>query len=909
MQFHDHLPVDDYRREIERTIAENPVVVLTAETGAGKSTRVPWWLWQAGKKVHVTQPRRIAARALSNYLARSCHVPWGREIGYQTGLDSNKSAATTLLYLTDGVQMVREIQGHRDYDVLVLDEIHEWNLNQEVLVGQVRKNLDDGFFRRSGKRALIMSATLKAKLISTFLHHAPVITIPGRGFPVECQRRHPCFLLPDAATLLEEGHNILIFQPGKQEIDETIENLKELLDHDNQKAVILPLHSELSISEQAKVFKNYPLAKAVVATDIAQTSLTIDDIDAVIDSGTKKEVRLVSGIEGLYPTEISTSECQQRAGRAGRVKKGYYILCSELGMDDRLDYPEPEIRRLNLESVVLRMFKWGLSPQEFNFFHRPNRSLILKAIQNLKTFGALSPENKVTVDGRRMADLPLSLRSARLLLEAEKGGLRVVDRALKVIAIFETRGVVSKEFAGEYLSPSSCKSDLLNQLDLWDDQRHNARLISRKKAAMAREIYAELLKRLAIQPPRGALSQSEQKHLFRAILSGFCDGVYFKGEGVYWREGEERQIERTSILNQARPEMVVGLPFDLVINREDPKTGSKEEKYIPLLTFCSEISLKQLDDLRPFSYEKRRRVTLEKDTLTVHEEVFFGSRLVKATAVEPEWNEPGEKHSILALALDWFEKNYTLLPGCGEIERNRAWFAEAEKALGEKLPSFDAALREFLYRQLRRSLKIDDLRFFFQFHPSLQRLTLRHFLPYRWLRKLKDAGWPARLEIKDMEIPLEYVGGRPFLKLDRAGFHRLEAADIRLPSGEAPGFLLEGEMFPGWAEAAASYNARLKDEIFERKWRDFKKEVQVGDMLEIPFPLPFQGGNGKDNAAFEFYSAPAFVGDKVYLAHFSELEKAREYYASVAGKWEECKARFKKESMENIFRNKGWKVK
>ncbi len=175
-----------------------------------------------------------------------------------------------------------------------------------------------------------------------------------------------------------------------------------------------------------------------MATDIAQTSLTIDDIDAVIDSGIKKEVRLVSGIEGLYPTEISTSECRQRAGRAGRVKKGFYILCSERGMDDRLDYPEPEIRRLNLESVVLRMCKWGISPLEFNFFHRPNRSLILKAIQNLKNFGALTAENKVTADGRRMAELPLSVRSARLLLEAEKGGPRVTDRALKVIAIFET---------------------------------------------------------------------------------------------------------------------------------------------------------------------------------------------------------------------------------------------------------------------------------------------------------------------------------------------------------------------------------------------------------------------------------------------------------------------------------------
>lgn len=770
MNFSSRLPVDNFRAEIERAIADNPVVILSAETGAGKSTRVPWWLWQAGKKVHVTQPRRIAARALSNYLARSCGVPWGREIGYQTGLDANKSPLTTLLYLTDGVQMVREIQGRRDYDVLVLDEVHEWNLNQEVLVGLMRKNLDEGVFRRTGKRALIMSATLKARQISAFLHHAPVITVPGRGFPVDCQRRHPCFLLPDSATLLEEGHNILVFQPGKQEIDDTIENLKELLEHDGCKAVILPLHSELSISEQSKVFRNYPLPKAVIATDIAQTSLTIDDIDAVIDSGLKKEVRLVSGIEGLYPTEISTSECRQRAGRAGRVKKGWYILCSERGMEDRLDYPEPEIRRLNLESVVLRMFTWGLSPLEFTFFHKPNRSLILKAIQNLRIFGALTAdaENRVTADGRRMADLPLSLRAARLLLEAEKGGARVIDRALKAIAVFEARGIVSKEFAGECYNPAApFKSDLLNQLDLLEDMRSNARLVSRKKSALAREIYLELKKRLpspkaaearrtgrlggSSAPARGPLTMNDQKHLFRAILSCFCDGVYFKGEGIYWREGEERQIERTSILNTSRPEMAAGLPFDLVVQREDPRTGVKEERFIPLLTFCSEVSLKQLEELKPFSYEKRRRVALDGDKLTVTEEVFFGNRLVKALAVEPDWSQPGEQHAILTMALDWFARNYATLAGCGEIDRNRAWFAEAEQALGEPLPPFDDALRDVLYRELRRSLKIDNLRFFFQFHPALQRLSLRHFLPYRWLKKLKAAGWPARLRIRDMD--------------------------------------------------------------------------------------------------------------------------------------------------------------
>jgi HrpA-like RNA helicase len=909
MHFTARLPVDDFRQQIEGEIAANPVLVLTAETGAGKSTRVPYWLWQAGVKVHVTQPRRIAARALSNYLAHVCNVHWGQEIGYQTGLDSNKSPKTVLLYLTDGVQMVQEIQGKREYDVLILDEIHEWNLNQEVLIGLVKKNLDSGYYQRSGKRVVIMSATLKARQISTFLNHAPIITIPGRGFPVVCQQRHPCFLLPDAADLLETGHNVLLFQPGKQEIEETMQNLKELLEHDKQQAVILPLHSELSISEQTKVFKNYPLPKAIVATDIAQTSLTIDDIDAVIDSGIKKEVRLVSGIEGLYPTEISTSECRQRAGRAGRVKKGVYILCSERGMEDRSDYPEPEIRRLNLESVVLRMCKWGLAPLEFNFFHRPNRSLILKAMQNLKNFGALNPESKVTADGRRMAELPLSVRSARLLLEAEKGGVRVTDRALKVIAIFETRGIVNKEFAGESYSRSSYKSDLLNQLELWENQKDNARVISRKKTALAREIYNELKKRLALPAAKGPWSETDQKHLFRAILSAFCDGVYSKGDGIYWREKEERQLERTSLLNEAKPEMVAALPFDLIINREDQKTGTKEEKYIPLLTFASELSLKQLEELKPFSYEKRRVIVLKDDKINVDEQVFFGAKLIKTVPAGPDWTSPSEKHALLTLALQWFTDNTQWLLCRNEIEKNRAWFKEGAAALGEKLPPFDSCLQEFLYRQLRRNLKIDDLRFFFQFHPALQRITLNHLLPYVWLKKLKAARWPGQLKIKDMEILLTYIGHKAYMTLVYEQFHRLEKAEITLPSGEEAGFLLQGLQFENWAEAVAYYNEYLKGEIFRRKWQNEKKNIEVSDIVDLPFPLPFQGGNGKDNMPFEFYSVPTVENGQVFLVHFPTLEEANACFLPQAGQWQELKARFKKATLENVFRGKGWTIK
>ncbi|MCP4157504.1 MAG: ATP-dependent RNA helicase, partial [bacterium] len=467
------LPIYNKQRLIEESIAKNPVTILTAETGAGKSTRVPLWLWQKGKRVHVTQPRRIAARSLAHYLARLTKTELGNEIGYQTGFDSKQSKATSLLYVTDGVQMIREINGRRNYDVLVLDEVHEWNLNQEILIGLVKKSLMRGAFKKSGKRVVIMSATLQADRLSAYLRNAPVISVAGRGFPVSLHHNNPHFLLPDTAGMVETGHNVLVFQPGKQEIENFSDDLERMLEAEKVKAKILPLHAELTLKDQAEVFEHYSIPKVIVATDIAQTSLTIDDIDAVVDTGTKKELRVVKGIEGLYPVDISEAECMQRAGRAGRVRNGQYFLCSDAGIKERPHFPDPEIQRLNLESVVLRLSKMKISPLNFPFFHAPSKALIFKAIKRLKVLGALTDDGKVTEDGKRMADFPVSLRSARMLLEAHKGNPRVVDSAIKCIAALETRGIINKEFAAEKYTNHAFNSDFLNQLALWGGHLRN----------------------------------------------------------------------------------------------------------------------------------------------------------------------------------------------------------------------------------------------------------------------------------------------------------------------------------------------------------------------------------------------------------------------------------------------------
>lgn len=909
MSFHDHLPVDDFREAVLRALSEHPVLILTAETGAGKSTRVPWWLWRLGKRVCVTQPRRIAARALSQYVAQGAGVEWGAEIGYQTGFDARRSPATRLLYVTDGVQMAREVAGRRDYDVLVLDEIHEWNLNQEILIGLVKENLSNGFYARSGKRVVVMSATMKAPQLAAFLDHAPILDVPGRLFPVSKHQRNPCFFLPDAAGYVEEGRNLLVFQPGKQEIEDFGRELRKLLEVDRRKVVILPLHAEISIKEQSRVFERYDHPKVVVATDIAQTSLTIDDIDVVLDSGVKKEVRLVNGIEGLYPTEISAAECQQRAGRAGRVKEGVYILFSEIAVIDRPDFPEPEIRRLNPEAVVLRMLLWGVDPLTFSFFHRPKRNLILKAMENLRVFGALDENNRITEDGRRMAELPVAVRSSRLLLEAGKGGPAVLDRALKLIAIYETRGITNREFNGEKYLNGPYRSDLLNQLALWETHKKNRRVVSFKKMQLAREIYTELRRRLKVEPVTAALTAADLRALYRAVLSTFVDSVYFRSEGTYLHDGEERLPDRTSLLQENRPEMITGMPFDLAIQREDPRTGQKEERSLQLLTFCSELSPALLEELQPFSYRRERRVEMKGDQFVVVDNLHFGGRLLKAVEVLPDWENAAETAEIVELAVQWALANYERLGCRAVLEKNRAWLVESAAVLGADTPEFEPLLRRYLRREMTRHLRIQDLEFFFRFHPGFFRLTLKQLLPPPLLHRLRQARWPQSLTVGESNWPVVYRGRRPFIQVTMAQFAVMRRDDLQLPGGEIAGVSLEGKPLPDWAAAVSEYDERLKREVFERNWGGAPKAVRMADVVDLPFPVAFNGGNGKEGAVFEFHTAPQLVDDGVVMRHFFTADEAGRHFAAMQTAWEEARQRFKRESIAAIFRDKGWKVK
>jgi len=905
-----NLPIDSFRESILQSVERNPIVILTAETGAGKSTRVPMWLWKKGMRVRVTQPRRIAARSLSHYLAGICGVKWGEDVGFQTGLDRRFSRGTRLLYLTDGVQMLREIQGNRNYDALVLDEVHEWNLNQETLVGTVRQNLERGVFRREKRKIVIMSATLQAERLSKFLGGAPVISVPGRGFPVTMHRHQAEFMLADVAQMVEAGRNTLVFLPGKREIQQFKELLESSLKEDGLKARILPLHGELGIREQARVFRHYPQPKVILSTDIAQTSLTIDDIDAVVDSGLKKEIQTRKGIEGLYPVDISRAECLQRAGRAGRVRSGQYILCAEREMDERPDFPDPEIRRLNLESVVLRMIKWGISPREFPFFHPPRSGLVSRALQRLETYGAISGAGEITPDGTRMAGLPVSIRSGRMLLEAMDTTPRVLDTVLKAIAVMEAGGIVNRDFPGAPVYEGRYQSDIINQIVIWNGKRQFRAYIHFKKLAMAGEILRELRSRLKIPPATGDWTTEEEAGIFRAVLSGFTEWVFRRYGEIYSRDEEEaRRLDRQSILAADPPEWITGQPFDLQLSRENPHTGEIESFQLALISFVSRISLDMLEDLAPFSYRHERSVRIREDTATITHRVYFGGQLITEYTAAPQWAHKADREAAMPAVLNWIQKKGDDLPLNRHGKRLEKSFAALPKSAGTTGKFFREYWLRFLRREIASRLRTDRLDLFFHFDRFSGRLQLNSLLPPDLIRKLHRARWPEHTTVAGRQLPIEYSPQGPKVHMHVRDLENAVPEEMYIATGQALILDLNGRECRGWESAVEAFNQWKHAEVFHQRWRDRRRGARMEDIVDIEFPIAFEGGKGKENQPLTFYSVPFFQDEEILLINFADKESALKHMESLADEWNRRREDFRRREIERVFQQKGWRVK
>ena len=660
------LPTLNFKEEICDAVDRNQVVILTAETGAGKSTQVPQYLAEHGyTRVIVTQPRILAARNLT----RRVREEWAERntedsseiIGYRTAHERDDSGRTKILYCTDGLQLVRELTGSGTTarQVLVLDEVHEWNENMEVLVAWAKRRAEeDPTFK-----VVVMSATLDDEALAEYFQTDAVIKVPGRHF--EVTKRRGSDVIDELLKQLDRPkHNILTFLPGKSEI----QHVTEVIEEKAKKAgvPIIPLHSQLEAEMQQKAFAGYPHGKIILATNIAQTSVTIDDIDMVLDSGLERRAEVRSGVEGLFIAQISQADCLQRAGRAGRTKPGEYILAPYdvmpcLPFEDRPEYAIPEIMRTHIDRLTLRLASIGIDIETLDFYHDPSHSAIKRAKHTLVSLGALTPRGDITNIGRSMERFPVESSYARMLVEVEKYDPVVQSKLATIIAIQEVGGIVrgGANYTGWQVYVSQKQSDLLAQYDVLmalprivPDTYETMGIIA-KNIDKAEEVIERLHRDLGLeQGELTAIMPDEAAQLMRAIIAGQIHQLWMvddRGQYEHVTTHKQRELSSSSVVRGAR--LVTGTPFDL----EVPMRGG-ELSTLHLLQNVTVVNTSWLLELAPEQFGTRKPEVYYDPRLgglASRQRVRLGKIVLEGSAEPIMDNTPQAQRQFIDAFVDW----------------------------------------------------------------------------------------------------------------------------------------------------------------------------------------------------------------------------------------------------------------
>ncbi|MBF5038960.1 ATP-dependent RNA helicase HrpA [Methylophilus sp. 13] len=634
------LPVSGKKDEIAAAIAKHQVVIVCGETGSGKTTQLPKICLELGRGVSGlighTQPRRIAARSVASRIAQELQSPLGEVVGYKVRFSDKLSERSYVKLMTDGI-LLAETQSDKflnGYDTIIIDEAHERSLNIDFLLGYLKQLLP----KRPDLKIIVTSATIDADRFSNHFDGAPVIEVSGRTYPVEIRyrplgnkttmvavevpiddglddidrfaqdlmgiKRKPPrtetrwleeddeeevmedAILDTAEDLLRLGDgDILVFLPGEREIRDTAEHLRKYQGRSPKlKSIeILPLFARLSIEDQQKIFRPSGQRRIVLATNVAETSLTVPGIKYVIDTGLARVNRYSprAKVEQLQIEKISQAAAKQRAGRCGRVSNGICVrLYGEDDFNQRPAFTDPEILRSSLASVILRMADLRLGDVgEFPFIEAPSSRLISDGYQLLQELGAVTERREITELGRQMARLPLDPRVARMILTAKKEGcVREILIIASVLSIQDPRErPMDKREAADnaHAKFKADDSDFMSYLKLWDwyeqalkSKKSNRDLLNQchqnflsfLRLKEWRELHAQLLEmvdELDIKPNQ---QEANYAQIHRALLSGLLGNIGFKdgdSETYAGARGIRFTVAPGSVLKKNRPKWVM----------------------------------------------------------------------------------------------------------------------------------------------------------------------------------------------------------------------------------------------------------------------------------------------------------------------------------------------------------------
>lgn len=612
----ESLPVFKYRSEFLKIVEENQVVIIVGETGSGKTTQLPQYLHEAGyskdsvtgkaKIIACTQPRRVAAMSVAKRVAQEMNVPLGNEVGYTIRFEDNTNENTIIKYMTDGM-LLREFLTNPEldkYSCIMIDEAHERTLSTEIILSLLK----DIILHRKDLKLLIASATINADKFSAFFNSAPIFSIPGRRFPVDIHytKNPEANYVQAAITTIFQIHttqelpgDILVFLTGQDEIELMELSLQEAISElklQNQ-LIVNSIYANLPAELQAKIFEPTPpnSRKIILATNIAETSITIDGIKYVIDPGYVKQnvYNPVTGMESLVVVPCSRASANQRAGRAGRLGPGKcFRMYTKWSFYNELDLnPVPEILRVNLTGVVLLLLSLGVNDLlHFDFMDPPSTDSIIKSLELLYSLGALNSKGQLTKTGRLMVLFPLDAMFSKSLITSLKLG--VLEDALSILSMLSESGNLfyrpkeKREQADKtreaFFHESGDHLTLLNIYETWVSSGYSVQwcednFVQYKTLKRVRDIRTQLSS-LCLKVGFDTSSMVEGKSdksevILRALVSGFFPNVVRLSKmGDCYRKLKRNQplfLHPSSAMHKVKPPPKLLMYHELVLTSRE----------------------------------------------------------------------------------------------------------------------------------------------------------------------------------------------------------------------------------------------------------------------------------------------------------------------------------------------------
>ncbi|WP_137886677.1 ATP-dependent RNA helicase HrpA [Pseudomonas sp. 2FE] len=799
IRYDDALPIAAKRDEIKAAIEKHQVVVIAGETGSGKTTQLPKICLELGRGQHGlighTQPRRIAARSVATRVAEELATPLGALVGYQVRFEDQSDANTLIKLMTDGI-LLAETQHDRyleKYDTLIVDEAHERSLNIDFLLGYLKTLLP----RRPDLKVIITSATIDLARFSQHFNDAPIVEVSGRTFPVDTWYRPLTAEQDEEGNRLEEDlsvdqailatldelaalersegkrpGDVLVFLPGEREIRDAAEMLRKAqLKHTE----ILPLYARLSPAEQQRIFQSHPGRRVVLATNVAETSLTVPGIRYVIDSGTARISRYSyrAKVQRLPIEAVSQASANQRKGRCGRVEPGLCVrLYSEEDFNGRPAFTDPEILRTNLAAVILQMLHLRLGEIDaFPFIEPPDGKAISDGFNLLQELSAVNREGQLTPLGRQLARLPVDPRLGRMLLEAAKQGslqeVLVVASALSVQDPRERpperqqaadqahaqwkdadsdfaglvnlwRGFEEQRLAlGSSALRSWCRKNFLNYLRLreWRDSHRQLSLICRDLQLSLNQEPADFPK------------------LHKAVLSGLLSQIGQKTEDGDYLGARQRRfwVHPSSGLGKKRPHWLMAGELVETTKLFARQVAKIEPDWIEPLA----SHLIKKNHFEPH-WEKKRGQVVAYEQITLYGLIVVGRRPVHYGPIDP------------AVSRELFIREGLVR---GEIQ-SRAKCLSANKELLELLDELEAKARRrdiladeetlFAFYEARLPAEIHQAATFESWYkiesaknPQLLIMREEDVLA-RDASEVTAAHYPDKLRLGELELPLTY---------------------------------------------------------------------------------------------------------------------------------------------------------